>query len=169
MNKMPRISSWLLKIVVPCYDRELFLADVEEVYRSFLAEKGRLYAFFWLWFQIFKTVPSFFHNRFIRSFSMLRNYMKITLRNLIKQKGYSLINITGLAIGIAVSIFLIQFISYELSYDTLHENADNIYRLNLENWAGSNCESGSTFLDNNSDKKYLVNMYLFTFIAIFSH
>ena len=60
---------------------------------------------------------------------MFKNYLKIAYRNIVKNKVYSLINITGLAIGIAASILIFLFVSYELSFDDFHKDADNIYRI----------------------------------------
>ncbi|SEL26525.1 ABC transporter permease [Parapedobacter koreensis] len=59
---------------------------------------------------------------------MLRNYLKIAWRNLKKNKLYSLINMTGLATGMAVCIVIMLFVSYERSFDGFHTK--NIYRLN---------------------------------------
>jgi putative ABC transport system permease protein len=59
---------------------------------------------------------------------MLRNYITITLRNILRQKGYSLINILGLSIGLMACLFIVLFIIDELSFDKHHENGDNIYR-----------------------------------------
>ena len=63
---------------------------------------------------------------------MLRNYFKIAIRNLLKRKVYSLINILGLATGMAVCLLILQFIKSELGYDKFHEKADRIYRIALE-------------------------------------
>jgi putative ABC transport system permease protein len=60
---------------------------------------------------------------------MIKNYFKIALRNILKHKGTSLINIVGLAIGIACSILILLFVTHELGYDKFHEKADRIYRL----------------------------------------
>lgn len=60
---------------------------------------------------------------------MLKNYIKIAVRNLFKKKGYSFVNIFGLAIGIATSLLIISFVLHELSYDDYHEKADRIYRV----------------------------------------
>jgi putative ABC transport system permease protein len=60
---------------------------------------------------------------------MFKNYLKIALRNLVRYKGYSLINITGLAIGIASSLLILMWIQDELSYDRFHQNASQIYRV----------------------------------------
>ena len=60
---------------------------------------------------------------------MFKNYIKITFRNIQRNKGYALINVFGLAIGLACSIFIILWIQDELSYDRYHEKADRIYRV----------------------------------------
>lgn len=60
---------------------------------------------------------------------MLETYLKIAARNVKRHKGYSLINISSLAIGIACFILLFVYVFFELSFDRYHENADRIYRL----------------------------------------
>ncbi|MCZ6818227.1 MAG: ABC transporter permease, partial [Calditrichaeota bacterium] len=60
---------------------------------------------------------------------MIKNYMKIVLRNTLKYKSYSLINIAGLGVGIACALFILLWVQDELSYDRYHKNADRIYRL----------------------------------------
>ncbi|OFX83380.1 MAG: hypothetical protein A2W99_11770 [Bacteroidetes bacterium GWF2_33_16] len=60
---------------------------------------------------------------------MFRNLIKTAIRNILKDFGYSSINILGLTIGIASALFLIIYISDELSYDRYHKNADRIYRV----------------------------------------
>src|SRR5688572_11524328 len=69
---------------------------------------------------------------------MLRNYIKIALRNLIRNKGYSLINIGGLAVGLACCIAIGLYIWDEYSYDRFHTHYDNIYRVvEQQNQAGT--------------------------------
>ncbi len=63
---------------------------------------------------------------------MFKNYLKIALRNLLKNKVYSIVNILGLVIGLTCSILIIIYVLYEFSYDRFHENAENIYRLGRE-------------------------------------
>jgi len=60
---------------------------------------------------------------------MLRNYFKIALRNLLRHKGYSFINVAGLAIGIAACLLLFIVVRYELSYDKFQEKYNQIYRV----------------------------------------
>jgi putative ABC transport system permease protein len=60
---------------------------------------------------------------------MLRNYFKIAWRNLIRTKGYSLINIGGLTIVSQQGFLILLYVQFELSYDTFHTKADRVYRL----------------------------------------
>ena len=60
---------------------------------------------------------------------MLSNYLKITFRNLFKYKAFSLINISGLAIGMTCCILILLWVLDELSFDRFHENSGDIYRI----------------------------------------
>jgi putative ABC transport system permease protein len=60
---------------------------------------------------------------------MFKNYLNIALRNIRKHKGYSFINIAGLAIGVAACLLLFLWVQDELSYDRYHQNGDQIYRV----------------------------------------
>ena len=60
---------------------------------------------------------------------MLKNYFKIAFRNIVRHKAFAAINIAGLAIGMACSIFILLWVQNELSYDQFHKNAATIYRL----------------------------------------
>jgi putative ABC transport system permease protein len=62
---------------------------------------------------------------------MLKNYLKIALRNILKNKGYSFINILGLSVGMACAIVVLLWVQNELSYDKFHENAKQIYQVYL--------------------------------------
>ena len=60
---------------------------------------------------------------------MLSNYIKIAFRNLLKNKGYSFINIFGLCVGLASCFLIALYINYEFSYEHFHQNKEEIYRL----------------------------------------
>lgn len=60
---------------------------------------------------------------------MFKNYLKIALRNIKRYKGYSFINIAGLAVGMACCILILLWVRDELSFDRFHHNIDNIYRV----------------------------------------
>lgn len=68
---------------------------------------------------------------------MIRNYLKIALRNLLKNKVFSFINISGLAIGMAVCMLILMWVSDELNYDSFHENGDRIYRVCIDAFLGT--------------------------------
>ncbi|RTL58784.1 MAG: FtsX-like permease family protein [Sphingobacteriales bacterium] len=69
---------------------------------------------------------------------MLKNYLKIAWRNLLKNKTFSLINIIGLASGLACFILIALYVADELSYDRYHEKANRIYRINSDIVFGGN-------------------------------
>src|SRR5205085_7504166 len=69
---------------------------------------------------------------------MLKNYFKIAVRTLLKNKIYSLINITGLAIGLACFLLIALFVTDEFSYDRYNKKADRIYRVDAEIKFGGN-------------------------------
>src|SRR5258705_10851354 len=63
---------------------------------------------------------------------MLKNYFKVAIRNMMKRKGYTLLNILGLAIGMAVCLIIVLYVKGELSYDNFYPKGDRIYRVALE-------------------------------------
>ena len=63
---------------------------------------------------------------------MFRNYLKITWRNIRRHKGYSFINIFGLAVGLACCILILLWVQDELQFDRFHSNLKNLYRINAE-------------------------------------
>src|SRR5258708_37317500 len=60
---------------------------------------------------------------------MFRNYLKVALRNLRKNSIFSLINIAGLAIGMAACLLILQYVSFELSFDQFNKNTGDLYRV----------------------------------------
>lgn len=60
---------------------------------------------------------------------MLTSYLQTAFRNFFKHKGYTLLNITGLTLGMVASLFIWQYVKYERSYDTFHSKAADIYRV----------------------------------------
>ncbi|MFQ5629060.1 MAG: ABC transporter permease, partial [bacterium] len=71
-------------------------------------------------------------SRLIAGVDMLKHYLKIATRNILKYKTYSFINVFGLAVGIACCILVFLFVQDELQFDRFYENRDQIYRVNLQ-------------------------------------
>ena len=63
---------------------------------------------------------------------MIKNYLMVAWRNLLKNKIYSFLNITGLAVGLASFLLIALYMMDELSYDRYNVNADRIYRINSD-------------------------------------
>ncbi len=63
---------------------------------------------------------------------MIRNFFKVAFRSLLRNKIFSLLNILGLAIGMAACFFIFQYVHFERSYESYNPNANNIYRVPLE-------------------------------------
>jgi putative ABC transport system permease protein len=78
---------------------------------------------------------------------MLKNYLTSAYRNLLNNKAFSLINIVGLAIGMAAFLLILQYVRFELSYDTFHKKGDRIYRVGTGIYReGIPTEYAATFL-----------------------
>lgn len=75
-------------------------------------------------------MASFFQEMGYNNQPMFRNYLKIALRSFLQHKAYSIINISGLAIGMASSILILLWVQHELSYDKWHKHAAQLYRIN---------------------------------------
>jgi putative ABC transport system permease protein len=65
---------------------------------------------------------------------MLKNYLVTALRNISRRKGFSFLNVIGLAVGLAASLLILQYVKEELSYDDFHSNADDIYRIQYDHY-----------------------------------
>jgi len=63
---------------------------------------------------------------------MIRNYLKVALRNIVRHKGYAFLNIAGLALGLAGAILISLWVLDELSFNRFHENADSLFRVEFD-------------------------------------
>ena len=127
--KLPKMASWLFSRFIPWHDRDSFLCDVAEAYNSIYKKRGRLYAFMWIWLHLLKSFPSYTTTKIYWSLTMFKNYLKITFRNMKRQKGFTFINISGLAIGMACCIIILLWVEHETSWDKFHNNLDRLYRV----------------------------------------
>ena len=87
---------------------------------------------------------------------MIKNYIKIAWRNIIRNKTFSAINIVGLSLGIAACILILQYVAFELSFDNFHKDKDQIYRVRQDRynegklstqWAAGTFAVGNSFKD----------------------
>lgn len=127
---------------------EEFEGDLVELFEKHLEQSPRKARrkFFWGVLRCFRPgfTKAFYKVNHSNTAAMLRNYFKISWRNLLKEKLDSVIAIGGLAIGIACFVAIFLYVNHELSYDRHFENSDQIYRVY------SHERSGETYLG--SDK-----------------
>lgn len=114
-------------------EQRTIFGDMQEMRTDMMKEKGRIKAFLWHAGQLLGAAPLLLYNSIYWRFVMLINYLKIALRSLWRNKGYSFINITGLAIGFACCVFILLWVKDELSYDRFHVNAENLYAPTFSN------------------------------------
>ena len=143
-HKPSRLALWILEKLSVYSDRYLIKEDLEEEYLSFFQTQGRHKARRWLWQETLLAVGFYARYFFCWRTLMLKNYIKIALRNIKRHKGQSFINIVGLAVGMAVFILIALFVYHETSFDMYHEHADRIYRV-IQQRKGNMISSESTY------------------------
>jgi putative ABC transport system permease protein len=129
---VPRLAERILRIL---YSQDNYLersGDLEEVYADWAEKSGFFWAKAWLWFQILRLFYGAIRTNIDWRYTMLKNYFKITLRTIKQHKEYSLINIAGLAMGIACCILILLWVKDELSFDKFNRNVDHLYRIVVE-------------------------------------
>jgi len=140
-DTLPHLGKAILWLFLDDVDYYQAVGDFEETYRYKVQTGGRAKANRWFWFLFFKSLPGFISDSIYWRGVMIANYLKIAFRNIKRHKGYSFINIAGLAIGMTCSILILLYVQSELSYDKFHKNADNIYQV----WAHLEKNTGRQF------------------------
>jgi len=125
----PRPAVWFLKMAAGKRDSDYALGDLRETFEHIAATEGTVQARLWFWGEVLRSLPGFVRNYFRWRIDMLINSVKLMLRNLRRQKGYSLINIAGLSLGIALFILIMSYVTNELSYNSFHTRLDRIYQI----------------------------------------
>lgn len=127
--KPPRLAYWILNFLRRYEDEFLMVGDFEEEHRRIMEEKGKRRAHLWYWGQVLYSIPAYVKSSLLTGGTMLKHYVTVALRTMRRNKSYSVINIAGLAIGMASSLMLMFWAMDELSYDRFHESAKNIFRI----------------------------------------
>ncbi|MFC1556248.1 ABC transporter permease [candidate division KSB1 bacterium] len=128
----PRLARWLLKRMADYQKDYSITGDIDEVFYQIAEDYSYLYAWCWYWYQCINSTHNYVSNKLYWRMEMFRNYLKIALRNVKKQKTYSILNIFGLATGMVCFLLIMLYIRYELSYDEFHKKADIIYRISQD-------------------------------------
>ncbi len=128
-RRPPRLAYRLLHLLSDSNVRNAALGDFEEVFSNLAEEDGVSAANRWYWTQALKSIPSLVTDMIRWKILMLMSYLKVAGRNMVRQKGYTFINVSGLAIGMASCLLILLYVQHELSYDRYNENADSTFRV----------------------------------------
>jgi putative ABC transport system permease protein len=137
MRTPPRFSEWILYHLLEKEEREFIIGDLREIYGQVWFSSGNLKAKIWYWGQIIRSIRPFLFNLIYWRICMFTNYFKLAMRHMRRHWGYSLINILGLAIGMACCILIFLWVQHELSYDRFHEKADDLYLITVSGEQGT--------------------------------
>jgi putative ABC transport system permease protein len=132
----PRIARWLLEVTISRDLVDRAMGDFEEIYAQRCRDQGKIAAGFWYWGHVLRSLLPFLRDTIYWRLGMVRNYLKVTLRNFRKQRIYALINILGLAVGLACCLLIFLYVRNELSYDAHHDRAGRIHRLTVSGKIG---------------------------------
>lgn len=135
MNKKspPRKALSLLHLI--CKDRyiEQIEGDLFELFERESSHRKARWKFRWNLFGFFR--PRYMKGvddyQQLTPIAMIKNYIKVAIRTLIKQRSYAGINITGLAIGLASCLLIVMYITHEKSYDKFYPDLDRMYRVGV--------------------------------------
>ncbi|MEO1254824.1 MAG: permease prefix domain 2-containing transporter, partial [Bacteroidota bacterium] len=126
---------WLDKFLLWYCAEELIeeiQGDLHEAYRYRSTEFGKAKAQWMYFLDVLKFFRPYSFEKYSRTkqyLPMFNNYIKIALRNLIKRKAFTALNLLGLSIGISSVLLVSLYLQHELAYDASHPQSENIYRL----------------------------------------
>lgn len=138
-KRPPKPPKWALRFL-HWYCKPMFLESIEgDLYELFdmrcqsVGEQAARKRFGWDVIRFFrlKYIKGLENSKRLNQFDMWKNYFKVSLRNLWRQKFYTSINVLGLSVGIACCLLIIIYIKNELSYDKFWKDGDQIYRVTL--------------------------------------
>ena len=125
----PGLGAWLLERTRYRADGDILLGDLEEEYQLWCRHRGKRQARRWYWRQVVTSLPVFILQSIYWGTVMLKNQLKTVLRTLRSQKGYAILNVAGLSVGIALSILALLYVQHEYSFDGSFSKSDRIYRV----------------------------------------
>jgi len=124
--KLPKFGDWLLKLLAR-YDVNPHLrGDFDEEFSLIYETKGFVKAWLRYWTHLLRSLPFFIKDILYWRFVMFINYLKTALRNFYKNRSYSVLNILGLAIGMACCCLFALWVFDELHYDRFHEKSERL-------------------------------------------
>ncbi|MFC2160417.1 ABC transporter permease [Acidobacteriota bacterium] len=127
--KPPKLGDLILKQVAKYEDNVSMRGDFNEEFETISTSKGDFSAWIWYWFHLLRSFPSFINDIIYWRSIMFSNNLKTAWRFIKRHKGYSFINIVGLAFGMSIFVLTWIYVRYENSFDNFHEKGEQIYRV----------------------------------------
>ena len=140
----PRIAGRLLSRMKAIHEDYQIAGDLHEAFHSIASERGYGFGYLWFWAQVIHCLVRYIINHISWSLAMIGSYLRIALRNVMKQKMYSVITVAGLSMGLGVFLFFFRFFMWALNADRFHEYADRIYTVVQVFDGGANEDRHST-------------------------
>jgi len=129
MSRPPRLAKFLVRLFASRNRNEAYLGDLEEMYAERISASGRGRSRLWFWREALGSLPAYVRDNLIWSLTMLRNYLKTAARALSRHPGYTILNIAGLAVGLASALLIWLWVQDELGFDSVHRNAPRLFRV----------------------------------------
>jgi putative ABC transport system permease protein len=104
--------------------------SISEIFEAVRHDLGVGAARSWYWGQVLKSAPMFLVNHVYGSTFMVKNHLKLAYRNILRHKRYAVINILGLAVGLAACLLMAGYILHEMSFESGYPEKERIYRIN---------------------------------------
>lgn len=131
----PNVFQWIMARMKGYDQKFSAIGDMAEFYDDMADSSGRGKANIWYLSQILSSAPRYLKFTLLWRYAMLRNYFYIALRNIKKQKVFSVIKIFGLSLALAFCIWTYLFVKQEISSNRFHENAESIFSvINTDNY-----------------------------------
>lgn len=126
----PRSAARILSWITRGNGAASIRADYEDIYRDIVKEFGPASARSWYWNQVLRSLFPFLANYMCGSVAMLKNHIKIAFRNFIRNKRYTVLNILGLAVGLAGCLLMSGYVVHELTFERMHPFVNRTFRIN---------------------------------------
>ena len=128
----PGLAVWILERTIHPDIRERVLADLHEMFQTISRNAGRIRALAWYWKQTIQSLPKLGFDFTIWRITMHWLEIKMMWRRMFRQKGLTVINLSGLALGFMLAVLLYAFIESERRFDAFHVNGPRLFRVNTE-------------------------------------
>ena len=117
VRPVPSLAAKLLDFIIEGENKDSILGDYEEMYYDLVEERNVVIARSWYWSQALKSLPMFIVNQIYGSLIMWKNDVKLAYRSLVKQGKYTLLNLFGLAVGLACCLLIASYVIHELNFE----------------------------------------------------